>query len=632
MPSRTAWRSPLRGIPTKKALVKHSVSRAAFLMSLLCLVTWAQTDGAAQGGGTERGDVLWEDRFDASVFEQAFSSAAARGRLFVAGFVSTPDFSRDFVVRAYDAQTGALIWYDRVDRGSDDFALAVTTDGRTVWVSGNTRAAPGQPDVNWLVRAYEATSGELLWQDVFDRGGGFDAVQNRSLLAANGVVHVGGSSTTPATLRVDSPEASAGLRGPIVWQIWSRPMTPPASGALVEAASVAQPDGDARGDLGCRIGNDSGPSPFPAGSLAGAVLVVDRGSCAVSQKAANAAQAGATAVILVMLPDQRPLSFGGAEVDIPVVSIPHDEITDLRSSVDAGSPVVVTISDEFAGTAEATIRSYDALSGALLWQHDRDRGGPNPQQARSLAVTGRQLFVAGVASSPGAEEVALRAYHAKTGVLQWEHYTPGVQSTDPDGGFTFARRIVAQGDRVFVGSTVETPTGAEFVVQAHDAATGVLVWQDRPGDRGPVNFLDDIAVHGDQLIGVGTGGPACGLEPSNCNVQIRSYDATIGALRWQRNLDFAGLDDYAMDVRVAQGMVFLSMTGSLVSPDGGQWWLQSLDSRSGEIRWESTGGILELPQDLTLYEGRLFVPGRSIDAVTGNWDFIVRAYDARSGR
>ena len=359
-------------------------------------------------------------RVDLTPFEQAFSSAAGGNRLFVAGFVSTMPPSRDFVVRAYSVDTGELLWQDRVDRGSDEYALAVATDGATVWVSGNA----GQ-NGDWLVRAYEAPTGLLLWEDIFDRAGGFDGVQNGALLFDNGILHVGGTGTVPATLRVDALSVSTRMRGPIVWQPWAGPMTPPVSGGLVEAASVAQPEGDVRGDLGCRIGNDAGPNPFPPGSLTGAVVVVDRGICAVHQKAANAAEAGAVAVIFVMLPGQQPFAFPGQTVDIPTVAIARERMTDLREFIAAGTQVVVTLNDEFAGAVEGIVRSYDGATGALVWQDRFDRG-ERFQQARAFATTANRVFMTGTSTSPIADEVVVRAYDSSTGALQWEHYTPGI--------------------------------------------------------------------------------------------------------------------------------------------------------------------------------------------------------------
>ena len=582
------------------------------------------------------GSLLWEDRVDQSLFEQAFSSAAGKGRLFVAGFVSASNFQRDFVLRAYDLSTAALLWSDRVDgdRGGDDFAVAVVTDGDTVWAAGNITPIVGQPDRDWLVRAYDAATGSLIWQDVFDHGGGVDGVQGRALLVSDGRLHVGGTGATPAVLRVDAPAVEPPFRGPINWQRWSRRMSPAASGALVEASRVALPDGDVRGDRGCRLGNNSGPSPFPPGSLSGAVLVVDWAPalCPVAQQAANAAAAGAIGVVVVMPPGARAVLQGSTTiVPVPVVTIVHAPMIELRELLAVGTSVTITLSDEFAGINQAIVRSYDAASGQLAWQDASDRGGGGPQQARSFAVSGDRLFVAGLGTSPVAHEVLLRAYDSASGLLHWEHVTPGPRGQ----GFTFARRVVASGERVFVGSALETAIGADFLVQTHDAATGALLWEDRPQDKGTLNFLRDIAVHGSRVVAAGYGGPGCIFElspPSNCDVYLRSYDSPTGRLAWERQFDLSGLDDDPADIVVAQGMVYFSSTGGHLSEEGGEWHLHALDAATGATRWQTTGGMLELPLDMTLHQNQIIVPGRAVDPVTHNWDIVVRVYDARPGR
>jgi len=605
---------------------------SAYLIVLL-LPMMATAQESERSSSWPPGSLLWEDRVDQSLFEQAFSSAAGKGRLFVAGFVSASNFQRDFILRAYDLNTGALLWSDRVDgdRGGDDFAVAVVTDGDTVWAAGTITPIVGQPDRDWLVRAYDAATGSVIWQDVFDHGGGVDGVQGRALLWSDGRLYVGGSGVTPSRLRVDAPAVEPQLRGPINWQRWSWPMSPAVSGPLVEASSIALPDGDIRGDRGCRIGNTSGPSPFPPGSLSGAVLVVDWAPalCPVAQQATNAAAAGAIGVVVVMPPGARAVLQGSTtSVPVPVVTIVHAPMIELRGLLAVGTRVTITLSDEFAGINQGIVRSYDAASGQLAWQDAFDRGGSGAQQARSFAVSGNRLFVAGVGTSPAAQEILLRAYDSASGLFHWDRVTPG-----PKGqGFTFARRVVALDERVFVGSALETAAAADFLLQAYDATTGKLLWEDRRQNMGAANFVNDIAVEGSQVVAVAFGGAGCTPDPtSNCDVYVRSYHSPTGRLAWERQFDLSGLDDQAMDVVVAQGMVYFSSVGAFLSEEGGEWHLHALDAATGATQWQNTGGMLELPLDLTLHQNQIIVPGRAVDPTTRNWDIIVRVYGARPG-
>jgi glucose dehydrogenase len=95
--------------------------------------------------------------------------------------------ARDFVVRSYEAKTGALQWQDRVDSGGLDEALALAIQNRSAYVVGRV-AASGNSD--FVVRAYNRKTGALRWDDIFDFGGNDIA---RTVTVAEGQVFVGGS-------------------------------------------------------------------------------------------------------------------------------------------------------------------------------------------------------------------------------------------------------------------------------------------------------------------------------------------------------------------------------------------------------------------------------------------------------
>ncbi|WP_298820131.1 S8 family serine peptidase [Chloroflexus sp.] len=75
---------------------------------------------------------------------------------------------------------------------------------------------------------------------------------------------------------------------------------------------------------GASLGNALGCSAYPAGSLTGQILLVDRGVCAISIKGSNGAAAGAVAVIVannVAGAVPPTFSFGGGTPTVPVLSI-----------------------------------------------------------------------------------------------------------------------------------------------------------------------------------------------------------------------------------------------------------------------------------------------------------------------
>jgi outer membrane protein assembly factor BamB len=142
------------------------------------------------------GTLLWEDQVDkAGGFDGVNAIAVERGRLFAAGFVTNAAGNFDVLIRAYDAKSGALLWEDQVDKaGSDDAALALTVREGQVFIAGFVTNAAGNNDV--LIRAYDATSGALLWENQVDKAGFDDAAV--AVAAGRGQVVAAGVGTNAA--------------------------------------------------------------------------------------------------------------------------------------------------------------------------------------------------------------------------------------------------------------------------------------------------------------------------------------------------------------------------------------------------------------------------------------------------
>jgi len=134
------------------------------------------------------GNRLWEDV--ANKGRDDFVQAIAAGPLgvYVVGYGGNVDASPlDFLVRAYDKASGALLWEDQVDNGGDDVAWRVATQGQMVFVAGSTSSSPSEP-WNMILRAYDALSGNLAWESVYP-----NALPS-ALAVSNGSVYVGGSN------------------------------------------------------------------------------------------------------------------------------------------------------------------------------------------------------------------------------------------------------------------------------------------------------------------------------------------------------------------------------------------------------------------------------------------------------
>ena len=139
------------------------------------------------------GAIRWQDTLDVTRFNDAVSVAAVDGRVITAGFTSDASaLSRHFTVRSYDGGTGALLWQDRLPNGVNRFyggdaAVQVAIDGDRVVAVGQSSDAAGE---NFTVRTYDTQSGRLIWQDQFTTGSGAD--EAASVAIRNGRAFVAG--------------------------------------------------------------------------------------------------------------------------------------------------------------------------------------------------------------------------------------------------------------------------------------------------------------------------------------------------------------------------------------------------------------------------------------------------------
>jgi subtilisin family serine protease len=114
-----------------------------------------------------------------------------------------------------------------------------------------------------------------------------------------------------------------------IWQSWSAPPVLTSGPLAYDTTSPAT-------QLGCS--DADGANPFAPGSHAGETLLMDRGTCAVSMKVANAAIAGAVAAIVannVAQPtcDLPPtFSYGGGDASIPGYTITQADGAELKAT------------------------------------------------------------------------------------------------------------------------------------------------------------------------------------------------------------------------------------------------------------------------------------------------------------
>ena len=143
-----------------------------------------------------------------------------------------------------------------------------------------------------------------------------------------------------------------------------------------------------------------GCSPFPAGSLSGYIVLIDRGTCGFANKALDAQAGGAIGVIVVSQAGNAPggasCALGAsvcASIKIPLIVISNQDGAQLRSLLSQG-PVTVTIglNNNVTGlndTLASFTSSGPTLTGVL--KPDISAPGSNIQMAAFGTGTGSSI-------------------------------------------------------------------------------------------------------------------------------------------------------------------------------------------------------------------------------------------------
>jgi len=412
-----------------------------FLISIitLCLVS-AATLARAEGG-----ELLWEDRFDLTGgFDEAEAVAVQGTRLFVFGDGQVPSINGfedfDWIVRAYDRLSGALLWQDIVDGGLDiaERARAIAVQGLHLIAVG---AAGGDGDGDYWVRAYNSRTGQLRWEDLIVHPAGRETAAD--------VVIQGQRAFVVGTHVVKVYDLK---RGRVLWEDID------GSG---EAIAV------------------SGKRVFTAGSRGGDFFVraYDSVKGFLLWEDLSDLSGGEDSAIALGTLGNRVIAVGSAG-DFPnrdfVVRAYHPNTGDLiwEDRFDTGSndqAAAVAINDWHVyvvgavrpdGSSDFAVRAYDRRTGALQWDDTFDFAGGN-DSARAVTVEGGQVFVGGSLQEAGFTEsgFVVRAYDSKTGDLAWMD-----QLVEPQA--SGIKRIAALGGQVYA---VGTGFYLDFLVRAYTA-------------------------------------------------------------------------------------------------------------------------------------------------------------------
>jgi WD40 repeat protein len=146
--------------------------------------------GASRGSGTgldyatvaynaSTASQLWARRYTGAGklvdYATALGVSPDGAIVFVTGYSPGSGHGDDYATLAYSASTGATLWskrYDGPGHGSDAArGLAVSPDGLTVFVTGSSVGATGDPDYTTV--AYGATTGARLWVKRYNGPGNY---------------------------------------------------------------------------------------------------------------------------------------------------------------------------------------------------------------------------------------------------------------------------------------------------------------------------------------------------------------------------------------------------------------------------------------------------------------------------
>jgi WD40 repeat protein len=119
--------------------------------------------------------------------------------VFVTGYTETSSTSADYVYAtiAYSAATGAQLWLARyIGPGTfnEAYPVAVSPSGGTVYVTGYSYGSPGSVDEGYATVAYNAATGAQLWVERYVGAGSGNEAFSVAVSPTTGTVFVTGSS------------------------------------------------------------------------------------------------------------------------------------------------------------------------------------------------------------------------------------------------------------------------------------------------------------------------------------------------------------------------------------------------------------------------------------------------------
>jgi outer membrane protein assembly factor BamB len=524
------------------------------------------------------------------------------------------------VLLTLDAATGAELsatTYAQPDGSSGTLErVALSADGAVLFGSGRIKVAPGIdfPEDHVLTAALDASSGQLLWQAVYDPDPGDDAdALGLAVDPGGGAVYVTSMTQLDSSGYDYVTVAYSAADGATLWEAhW--PNVSDWSKWTSEEMSALSPDGER---LVVAIGRDIVAYAAATGSQEwastleasdhafGAALSFGPDSTVVYATAIYldgsdegtlvAAFDAATGAILW----STPATSGGFGIysDVGIAVSPDGETVFAATPGDSDEPTALALDaadgsilwvspgarasgdevdpfgigvalDAGAGvlavgcvrfdetydpkTADASVRAV-ATDGTGLWLTALGSEGSGQDTALDVALApgGGQVAVAGSTDEAGGWEYRMWA-HGPAGAPLWSYAGEVMQLPLPR-----VARVAYAPD----GSTVHFARPAEtgLAIHAFAASNGTELW----AELLPANFL--------AAFGLGAGsldlivGPASGrvfvTRTKDYNYATAALDPITGALLWEASYNPAGLTDFSAALALAPDEATVLVTG-----------------------------------------------------------------------
>ena len=462
------------------------MTRTLISLTAVCLITL--TAGGADL--TTSRSLAWVNRYSGpsapvnAIGEATKTVVDAHGDVIVTGIFRNVEGNNDLYTAKYAATTGALLWeqlYNGPGHGADAVgALALDASGNVI-VAGSSSSLPeGSGDYALYTAKYSAADGTLLWEK---------RATNKCVATA---VAVDGDGNVIVTGKVDTSHWASNSSSPGEGVTGIVIITRPNEYYVYDYATYTAKYSGADGALLWeKVANSSYPRSLALDSLGNAIVV------GIANDDFYTAKYAATDGSLIWRKTLDGKTHRGDEaVAVAVDSSDNVIVTGKTNGVASNLQPVVTFKGSNGDIDICTVK-YSALDGALLWE--RRYEGPANCEDQPVAVSvdaAGNVFVIGTsynlvsqviiigsgpANLPNYSDVYIAKYAASDGAVLWEKRFDASTS-----GYDYATDLHVdwRGNVVVSGFSQDGSLKNSAFTLAYAGADGSQLWEHRYNGTG----------------------------------------------------------------------------------------------------------------------------------------------------